>query len=96
MFTTLFTPRGEHSLLFRRMERQTDDHPYMGEKVHPWGITSPLGSSSPLRKKLITGLGFRGFKCYLCGDQKLLGLTPPYFLEKFCRLTSKRFQRNIK
>jgi hypothetical protein len=42
MFTTLFTPRGEHSLLFRRMEGRTDNftprgslYPY-GDKAHLW------------------------------------------------------------
>jgi hypothetical protein len=50
MFTTSFTLRGEHSLLFRRMEGQTENFTPKGitsppgDKVLPWGITSPQGS----------------------------------------------------
>jgi hypothetical protein len=36
LFTPSFTPRGEHSLMFRRTKGQT-------EGLHPWGITSLLG-----------------------------------------------------
>jgi hypothetical protein len=49
MFTPSFTPRGEHSLLFRRMEGRSENftprgflQPYIGHKVHSWGTTSPL------------------------------------------------------
>jgi hypothetical protein len=34
MFTPLFIPRCEHSLMFRKIEGRTD-------KVHPWRLTSP-------------------------------------------------------
>jgi hypothetical protein len=34
-FNPLFTPRGKHSLMFRRMKGRT-------EGFHPWGPTSPL------------------------------------------------------
>jgi hypothetical protein len=50
MFTPLFTPRGEHSLLFRRMEGRTENFTPsgitspLGDKFHPLGTTSPLGS----------------------------------------------------
>jgi hypothetical protein len=37
-----FAPRGEHPLLFRRMEEPTDNFT-PSEKNHPWGTTSPLG-----------------------------------------------------
>jgi hypothetical protein len=35
LFTPSFTPRGEHSLIFRRTKGRT-------EGISPWGITSPL------------------------------------------------------
>jgi hypothetical protein len=44
-----FTPRGEHSLLFRKTEEQTEDLRPQGltstlaNKVKPWGTTSHLG-----------------------------------------------------
>jgi hypothetical protein len=38
MFTPSFTPRGEHSLLFRRMEEQTEDN------FTSRGQNSPLGT----------------------------------------------------
>jgi hypothetical protein len=44
MFTPLFTPGVEHSLLFRRMERRT-------ENFTPRGQSSPLGSTSTLGSK---------------------------------------------
>jgi hypothetical protein len=47
MLTPSFTPRGEHSLLFRRIEvanREQITSPARN-KIHPWGTTSPLGSS---------------------------------------------------
>jgi hypothetical protein len=43
MFTPLFTPRGEHSLLLRRMEGRTENFTPKG-KLHPQGTTSPLGA----------------------------------------------------
>jgi hypothetical protein len=42
MFTPSFTRRGEHSLLFRRMEGQTENFSPR-EYFHPWGAKSPLG-----------------------------------------------------
>jgi hypothetical protein len=42
MFTPSFTPRGEHSLLLRRMEGQTENFTPRGY-FHPWGAKSPLG-----------------------------------------------------
>jgi hypothetical protein len=42
-FTPSFTPRGEHSLLFRRMEGQTGDNFTPRGQSHPGGTTSPLG-----------------------------------------------------
>jgi hypothetical protein len=50
MFTTLFTPRGEHSLLFTRMEGWTDNFSPRGYIT--WtlgGQNSPPGTTSPLR-----------------------------------------------
>jgi hypothetical protein len=50
-FTPLFTPRAEHSLMFRGMKVRTEGfHPWgitspLGDKVHPWGPTSPLGAN---------------------------------------------------
>jgi hypothetical protein len=49
MYTPSFTPRGDHTWLFRRMEGQTEnftprDNFTPREKIHPWGTTSPLGS----------------------------------------------------
>jgi hypothetical protein len=42
MFTTPFTPRGEHSLrLTRRMEGHTEFHPR--GQLRPWGHSLPLG-----------------------------------------------------
>jgi hypothetical protein len=48
IFTPSFTPSGEHSLLFKRMEGQTvnftpRDNFTPGVKIHSWGTTSPLG-----------------------------------------------------
>jgi hypothetical protein len=48
MFTLLFTPMGEHSLLFWRMEGWTENSPQgitspPGDKIHPRGTTFPLG-----------------------------------------------------
>jgi hypothetical protein len=62
MFTLSFTPRGGHSLLFRRMEGQTENFhnqgitSLLGDKVHPWGATSPLEVKVPPRVKLKMGL----------------------------------------
>jgi hypothetical protein len=39
----MFTPRGEHSLLFKRMEGQTEFHP-QGTKFAPVGQLRPWGS----------------------------------------------------
>jgi hypothetical protein len=44
MFTPLFTPRGEHSLLFRRMEGRRENFTPKG-KLHPRGHNSPLGDN---------------------------------------------------
>jgi hypothetical protein len=50
MFTPSFTPRGEHSLLVRRMEGRTENFIPQGittppgDTVHPWGTSSSLGS----------------------------------------------------
>jgi hypothetical protein len=50
MFAPLFTPRGEPSLLFRRMEGQTENFTVqeitspLADKVHSWGQSLPLGA----------------------------------------------------
>jgi hypothetical protein len=36
MFTPLFTPRGEHYLLLRRMEGQTENFAPRDDKILPW------------------------------------------------------------
>jgi hypothetical protein len=43
MFIPSFTPRGEHSLLFRRMEGQTENFTPEGQ-IRPWGKSLPLGA----------------------------------------------------
>jgi hypothetical protein len=53
MFIPSFTPRGEQSLLFRRMEGRTDNFT-AGDKIHPWGTTTPLGSKFAPRGELRT------------------------------------------
>jgi hypothetical protein len=61
MFTPLFTPRGEHSLLFRRMEERTENftprgqNSPLGDKIHPWGTTSPLGAKFSPRVEVKNG-----------------------------------------
>jgi hypothetical protein len=62
MFTPLFTPRGEHDLLFSRMEGQTENLP-PGDNFTSKGQSSflgdnftPGGQSLPLRAKLRMGL----------------------------------------
>jgi hypothetical protein len=50
MFTPLFTPRGEHSLLFRRMEGRTENftpreqNSPLGDNFAPGGQSLPLGA----------------------------------------------------
>jgi hypothetical protein len=51
IFTPSLTPRGEQSLLFRRMEGQTEFHP-QGTKFTPGGQIRPWGQSLPLGAKL--------------------------------------------
>jgi hypothetical protein len=53
MFTPSFTPRGEHSLLFRKMEGRTEDLHPRGTKFTPGG---QLRQSLPIRAKLRVGL----------------------------------------
>jgi hypothetical protein len=59
MFTASFTHRGEHSLLFRRIHRERISPPRdnftPGDKIHPWGTYSPLGSKFAPRVKLRIG-----------------------------------------
>jgi hypothetical protein len=43
MFAPSFTPRGKHSLLFRRMEGRTENFTPRGQ-LHPWGQSLPLGA----------------------------------------------------
>jgi hypothetical protein len=50
MFTPLFTPKGEHSILFIRMEGQTENY------TPPQGITSPRGTKFTPRGKVKNGL----------------------------------------
>jgi hypothetical protein len=63
MFLPSFTPRGEHSLLFRRMEGQTENFTpgenfTLGGEIHPWGTTSPPRDKAflPIGAKLRRGL----------------------------------------
>jgi hypothetical protein len=49
MFILSFTSRGEYSLLFRKLEGQT-------ENFTPQGTTSPLGDNFALGAKLRMGL----------------------------------------
>jgi hypothetical protein len=58
----MFTPRGKHSLLFRRMEGQTENFT-PGDNFNPRGLNShlgdnfaPEGQSLPLGAKLRMGL----------------------------------------
>jgi hypothetical protein len=51
MFTPTFTPKGEFYIMFTRMEGRSEDlHSYigdnfnLGDKVHPWGQSSPLAN----------------------------------------------------
>jgi hypothetical protein len=65
MFTPSFTPRGEHSLLFRRMEGQPEsftprDNFTPWDKVHHWRTTSPLGSKFAPRVKVKNGPNYFG------------------------------------
>jgi hypothetical protein len=55
MFIPSFTPRGEHSLLFRRIEGEKKSS-LLGDKIHTWGTTSPLVSKFAPRGKLRMGL----------------------------------------
>jgi hypothetical protein len=43
MSTPSFTSRGEHSLVFRRMEGWTENFTPRGQ-LHPWGQSLPLGA----------------------------------------------------
>jgi hypothetical protein len=68
MFTPSFTPMGEHSLLFRRMEGRIENFTTLGDKFNPRGQNSTLGDnfapggqSLPLRAKLRMGLSFDRF-----------------------------------
>jgi hypothetical protein len=54
MFTPSFTPRGEHSLLFRRMGGQTENFT-PGDNFTPRGQNSPWGTNSPLGSKFAPG-----------------------------------------
>jgi hypothetical protein len=62
MFTPLFTPKGQHSLLFIRMEGRTKEFHLQGitsplrDKVHSWGQSRPGVESLPLGAKLRMGL----------------------------------------
>jgi hypothetical protein len=60
-FTPSFSPRGEHSLMFRRMEGQTEFHP-PGDNFTPRGQNSLLGPTLPLEVKLRMGLRALFFK----------------------------------
>jgi hypothetical protein len=55
MFTPLFTPRGEHYLLLRRMEGQTENFAPRDDKILPWGTTSLLGSKFAPRGEVKNG-----------------------------------------
>jgi hypothetical protein len=45
LFFPLFTPRGEHTLMFWRTKEKT-------EFLHPYGLTSPLGANFTPRGQL--------------------------------------------
>jgi hypothetical protein len=55
MFIPSITPRGEHCLLFRRMEGQTENFTPRGQFT-PGGQLRPRGQSLPLGAKLRMGL----------------------------------------
>jgi hypothetical protein len=63
-FTPSFTPRGEHPVLFRRMEGRTEIFTPPGDNftprglIHPWGTTSPLGSKFDPRGEVKNGPQF--------------------------------------
>jgi hypothetical protein len=56
MFTPLFTPSGEHSLLFRRMEGRTENFIPRGQNLLLGDNFGPGGQSLPLGAKLRMGL----------------------------------------
>jgi hypothetical protein len=53
-FTPSFTPRGEHYLLFKRMEGRTENFTPRGQ-IHPWVTNSPLGSKFAPRGEVKNG-----------------------------------------
>jgi hypothetical protein len=61
MLTPLFTPKDEHSPLYRRMKGRLDNFTPqgitspLGYKIHPWGTTSPLGVKFTLRGEVKNG-----------------------------------------
>jgi hypothetical protein len=52
----MFTPWGEHSLLFRRMEGRTENFTPMGQNSHLGDNFAPCGESLPLGPNLRMGL----------------------------------------
>jgi hypothetical protein len=54
MFTPSFTPRGEHTLQFSRIEGSTENSP-QGITSPPQGTTSPLGSKFAPRGEVKNG-----------------------------------------
>jgi hypothetical protein len=69
IFTLSFTPGVEHSLLFRRMEGQTENFT-PGDNFTPKGQNSPLGdtfsplgTTSPLGLKIAPGAKLRMGLC---------------------------------
>jgi hypothetical protein len=57
MFTPSFTPRGKHSLMFRKMEFANRGSTSLGDKVLPLRVKfTPEGESSGQGARLKTGL----------------------------------------
>jgi hypothetical protein len=77
----MFTPpsRDEHSLLFRRMDGQTDYftpwgsiHPHPGDKIHPWWTNPPLASKFAPRGEVTNGPQRPVFKRIFAATEKIV------------------------
>jgi hypothetical protein len=98
MFTPSFTPRGQHSTVRTNRGANKELHPqgitsHLGDKIHPWGTTSPLGLGAKLRftnvamkpfvKKCIQGSGcMRQHFCETSKSGSTIFNPPTYFHDK--------------